>query len=112
MSLFFGRRREKFDDDREENYRSFGMANTLHDKFMQEYGTVICKEIHCKIFGRSYYLWDSEEKQAFEEAGAHKDKCTTVVANAAAWSTGAILDEIEKMSLEIKDFNHLKCIMD
>jgi C_GCAxxG_C_C family probable redox protein len=112
MSMFFGRRREKFDDDREENYRSFRMAHTLHDEFIREYGTIICKEIHCKIFGRSYNLWDSEEKKAFEEAGAHKDKCTTVVANASAWSTGVILDEIDKLSLDLKDFKFLECVMD
>lgn len=112
MSLFFGRRREKFDDDREERYRSLHMACALHDKFIEEYGTIICKEIHIKIFGRSFDMWDEEEKQLFEEAGAHKDKCTTVVANASAWTIGAILSEIEKLSLKIKDFNHLQCIMD
>ena len=57
-------------------------------------------------------MWDEEEKQLFEEAGAHKDKCTTVVANASAWTIGAILSEIEKLSLKIKDFNHLQCIID
>ena len=112
MSLFFGRRREKFDDDREENYRSFRMACALHDKFIEEYGTIICRDIHCKIFGRSFNLWDPEDKKAFEDAGAHKDKCTTVVANASAWAAGAILDEIKKMSLEIEDFKHLRYIMD
>ncbi len=112
MSLFFGRKREKIDNDREETYRSYHMGCALHDKYIQEYGTIICKEIHIKIFGRSFDMWDEEEKQLFEEAGAHKDKCTTVVANASAWTIGAILNEIEKLSLKIKDFNHLQCIMD
>lgn len=112
MSLFFGRRREKFDDDHEERYRSLHMVCALHDKFIEEYGTIICKEIHVKIFGRSFDMWDEEEKQLFEDAGAHKDKCTTVVANASAWAAGIILNEIEKASLEMKDFYHLQCIMD
>ena len=37
MSMFFGRRRGKFDNDREEKYRSFRMACVLHDKLIKEY---------------------------------------------------------------------------
>jgi C_GCAxxG_C_C family probable redox protein len=107
MSLFFGRRRERFDDDRENNYRSFHMTCALHDRFVKEYGSVICREIHGKIFGRSFDLWNKVEKNSFEEAGAHREKCTTVVANASAWATGIILEEIEKQSMKLEDFHHL-----
>ena len=107
MSTFFARRRSLFDDDSEENYCSYRMACILHDKFIHEYGTVICKCIHQKIFGRSYDFWNPEEKKLLEEAGAHKDKCTGVVGQAAAWTTEIIIDEIEKRSLEIEDFKHI-----
>ena len=43
------------------------MACALHDKFIEEYGTIICRDIHCKIFGRIFNLWDPEDKKAFEE---------------------------------------------
>jgi len=107
MSLFFGRRRDKFDSDRENNYRSYHMACSLHEKFDAEYGSIICQEIHKKIFGRSFDLWNIEEKNKFEEAGAHREKCTTVVANASAWVTEIILDEIEKQSMRLQDFHYL-----
>jgi C_GCAxxG_C_C family probable redox protein len=107
MSLFFGRRREKFDNDRDENYRSYHMACALHEKFLHEYGTIICQDIHKKIFGKTFDLWNPEEKQLFEEAGAHRDKCTGVVATASSWTTEIILDEIEKESMKLDDFRHL-----
>ncbi len=107
MSTFFARVREKFNNDREENYCSYQMACELHDKFINEYSTVICKDIHYKIFGRSFDFWNPEEKRLLEEAGAHKDKCTSVVANGSSWATEIILNEIEKRSLELKDFKHL-----
>ena len=52
-------------------------------------------------------LWNPEEKDQFEEAGAHADKCTTVVAQASAWTTEIILQEIEKGDLEIRNFSYL-----
>jgi len=110
MSMFFARVRKKFDDDREENYCSFRMAVELHDKFIEEYGTIMCREIHCKIFGRSYDLWNPEEKEQFEEAGAHREKCTGVVARASAWALGILIKEMEMRSLQPGDFKHLTYI--
>ena len=67
MSSFFGRKRENIDDDHDEKYCSFRMATYLHKKFINKYGSVICKDIHNKIFGRTYDLWNPEEKEAFKE---------------------------------------------
>ena len=103
MSTFFGRRRERFDDDREEKYCAFRMAKALQEKFAREYGSIICKEIHIKLFNRTFDLWDANEKAAFEQAGAHADKCTSVVANASAWATELILEELSKRGLAVSD---------
>jgi hypothetical protein len=46
---------------------------------------VICRDIQQKILGRGYYLRDPEEFEKFEKAGAHAEKCPSVVGNAAAW---------------------------
>jgi len=107
MSTFFGRGKDKFDDDRNDKHCSYHMAIALHDLFIETYGSIICKDIHHKIFGRSYDLWDPEDKKAFEKAGAHADKCTGVVANASKWTLGLIVDEIEKRGLSINDFENL-----
>jgi hypothetical protein len=44
--------------------------------------------------GRSFNLWDEEEKRSFENAGGHKDKCPVVVAKACAWTAEIIWDEL------------------
>jgi C_GCAxxG_C_C family probable redox protein len=99
MSSLFGRRRDKFDADREERYASFHMAKALHERFVEKYGSVICREIHDEIFGRRFDLWAPEGRKAFEDAGAHGDKCTGVVADASAWVCEIILDELEKRNI-------------
>jgi C_GCAxxG_C_C family probable redox protein len=112
MSLFFGRPREKEStkEGRKEKYDSFRMAAALHDKFIEKYGTVICSEIHKKLFGRSFDLRDDSQKEQFRNSGAHKDndKCCAVVGDGARWATELILDEIERLGLDLSDFEKLK----
>lgn len=64
-------------------YKSFQLGQILHDKFIDCYGSVCCKDIHECIFEKAYCLRNEDEKQQFEEVGAHKDKCTAVVAMSA-----------------------------
>jgi hypothetical protein len=108
MSSFFGRSREHFDGDKENKYCSFEMAVALHDLYKEKYGSVVCREIHDSLFGRRFDMWNDEDKKAFEDAGAHRDKCTTVVADACKWTAGLILEEIEKRGMTLADFAYLK----
>ncbi len=96
ISLLFGRRREFFDGDDKNKYTAFRLVKELQQRFLDTYGSVICRDIHEHLFGRSYDLWDPDEKQQFNDAGAHCDKCTSVVAQAAAWSVELILEEEER----------------
>lgn len=96
LSASFGRRRNKFGDDEENKFCSNQLTIKLHQKFIDTYDSVICREIHRKVFGRTFNLWDEEEKKEFERLGAHQDKCTNIVANAAAWTTELILKELER----------------
>jgi len=109
--MFFGRTREEeaTTKGREDKYVSFRMAAALHDKFIEKYGTVICGEIHEKIFGRSYELRDDEQKQMFRDAGAHEreDGCCAAVGDGARWATELILDEIEANGQTLEDFKYL-----
>jgi C_GCAxxG_C_C family probable redox protein len=95
ISLILGRRREFFDDDSDFKYTAFRLTRDLQAKFMQKYGSVICKDIHREIFGRTYDLLDPEDKQQFDDDGAHRDKCTSVVADAAAWTVEILLQEAQ-----------------
>lgn len=82
MGKYAGRRREQMmiDGDKEAQYRSYDMAQELHDMILETYGDVVCKSIHQLIFGRDYCLRTKPVRDAFEEAGAHTVKCTGVIA--------------------------------
>jgi hypothetical protein len=103
MSSVFGRRRERWHGDKEEKDCAHRMARALLDRFNREYGSNLCKAIHCRIFGREFDLRDSSDREAFERLGAHGDKCTSVVGKAAAWATELILEELRDRGLSLED---------
>jgi C_GCAxxG_C_C family probable redox protein len=70
--------------------RNFGLVRQLHDRFIQEYGSVVCRNIQAKIFGRPYYLADPDEFAKFEKAGAHESHCPEVVGKACRWAAEII----------------------
>lgn len=86
-----GRERENFADPERIRMKTSNLVGKLHARFIKEYGTVTCSGIHIKIMGRPFYIKDSEEREKFEEAGGHLDKCTRVVGLASKW-TAEILD--------------------
>lgn len=92
LSCKWGRERKYFDHGVERDYPE-EIAKELHDKFIEEYGSVICNKVHEKIFGRTYDLWDPKEYKEFEDAGAHKDKCPEVVGKVAKWTASFLLEE-------------------
>jgi C_GCAxxG_C_C family probable redox protein len=108
MSSIFGRRREKWGDDKAEKDCAHNMARALLNKFNQEYGGNICKMIHRRIFGRDFDLKDARDREAFEKSGAHIDKCTSVVGKAAAWATELILEELSNRDMSLNDLHNIK----
>ena len=70
---------------------------------MEEYGTVICREIHKNKYGRTFKLMDEEnlgidkdELKEFEAMGAHENMCTTVAGLSAMWVIDILWDELPK----------------
>lgn len=96
FGLIYPRRRKKFDDDRENKYRVFSMAQEMCKHYLAAYGSLLCHGVHTKMFGRPYDLQDPEERERFEQAGAHEDGCPNVVASAAKWAVEIIGEEIRK----------------
>ncbi len=95
MGSIIGRRIDQMKEngDREVQLVSYRMSQTLRDKFIQTYGSVICKDIHKEIFGKSYCLRTQAVKKEFDEAGAHETKCTTVIGTACVWISEILYDE-------------------
>jgi len=94
IGLYAGRRRAHFDGDKEEKDLNGEMARQLHRRYIDTYGSVICHDIHWDIFDRVFNLTLPEDKEAFEQAGAHNtDKCPAVVGTAAAWVCEILMDK-------------------
>ena len=66
-----------------------------HDRFIEKFGNVTCRDIQCKVFGRPYYLADKDEFMKLEEAGGHEDKCTGVV----GWGSQALVELLAEEKL-------------
>lgn len=92
LSSLMGREREDFADTAGILLKNFELIRKLHDEFIREYGSVICRDIQTKIFGRPYYLADMDEFEKFEKAGAHDEHCPGVVGKAARWTAQLIIE--------------------
>jgi C_GCAxxG_C_C family probable redox protein len=95
ISSIVGRDYKSFSEG-ERKRRVFAYSKKLYDKFIEEYGSPVCKDVHMKLFGRTFNLLDPKEYDEFEKAGAHVDKCPSVAGNVAKWTAKIILDELKQ----------------
>ena len=92
LSQLLGRERSRFDDPEGIRFKTFDLAKRLADRFDEEFGGTICRDVQTRVFGRPFDLRDPEDFQRFEEAGGHDDKCPDVVGKAARMTVEIILD--------------------
>ena len=95
LGLLFGRELENLSDKEGIRFRSYRLANQLHERFVEEFGSSICKNIHVQVMGKAYHLNRPDEWDLFLEAGGHSDKCPSVVGRAARWTAELLLDAAE-----------------
>ena len=95
FSYFFGRPYSLWDQGITD-IKSARIGQKLYDKFIEEYGTAICKEIQTKKFGRSFDFMNEEDFRIFEEMGGHENICPTVVGLASAWAVDLLWNELPK----------------
>ena len=93
LSGLRGRERNNFADPERIRFESFALARKLHTDFIDEYGSIICREMQMKLFGRPYYLPDADEMKKFLEAGGHTTVCPVVCGNAARWAAEIAFEE-------------------
>lgn len=89
-----GRNKENYYNATPGSLDQYKLSKRLLKRFKDEYGTCICNEVHKKIFGRRYDLWNEKDFKDFEKAGAHTTKCPQVVANTARWTIEILLEEL------------------
>lgn len=92
LGLLLGRERNNFSDPEGIRFKTHELARKFRERFIQEYGSVICRDIQNKILGRYYYLADPQEYEKFHNAGAHDIHCPEVVGKAAKWMIEILCD--------------------
>jgi len=95
ISNIVGRTYEDFSAG-ESKRRVFMYSKKLYDKFVEEYGSILCKDVHQKLFGRKFNLMDNDDYAEFEKMGAHVDKCPEVSGKTARWAAEIILGNLKK----------------
>jgi C_GCAxxG_C_C family probable redox protein len=98
ISSLIGRTYQEFTEGQKKRL-VFKYTKLLYNRFIEEYGSLLCCDVQKKLFGRSYILLDKQDYEAFEKAGAHVDKCTSVTGNAAKWTAEIILKELQTNTL-------------
>jgi C_GCAxxG_C_C family probable redox protein len=93
MSSIIGRERRDFKDAPRVRFQSFELARKLHNRFVGEYGAVICRDIQRKLVGRGYYLGDPDEMKKFDDLGGHATVAPGVVGNAARWTVEILAEK-------------------
>ena len=86
ISSIVGRTRDNIRDPEGIRWRTHELVRKLHDRFIQEYGCVNCRDIQTKLYGRPYYIADPQEFEKAKRAGAHDVICPDVVGKAARWT--------------------------
>ena len=75
--------------------RVFQYSKKLYDRFINEYGSARCKDIHLRLFCRTFNLLDPDDYAEFEKAGGHVDKCTVVSGKTARWAAEILIDDLD-----------------
>lgn len=93
LSFLLGRERDDFADPEGVRFKSYELAKRLHDRFIDEYGSAVCRDIQMKVMGRPYYINDEDDMDKFDKAGGHTTVCPEVVGKAARWTVELIKGE-------------------
>ena len=72
------------------------VRNTILDKYYREYGSILCKDVQRKFFGKA---WDLTRDDMSHEFLGITRGCT--IMQTAMWATEIILDEFEKGNVRL-----------
>jgi C_GCAxxG_C_C family probable redox protein len=93
ISLAYGRELKNLaTQPKEEKLKCHQMVRDLYTRFVQEYGSSECADVHMKLFGRTFNQWDDGDFQEFLRLGGHVDKCTSVAGNVARWTSEILIN--------------------
>lgn len=92
LGLLKGRPIERFFAEETDRFSCFEAGRMLHSKFIAEYGTVVCRDIMTRVYGRPYFPVDEDEFRKLDAAGSHTTVGPAIVGNGAKWTVEVIFD--------------------
>jgi C_GCAxxG_C_C family probable redox protein len=95
IGMLFGRERKDFKDEERKRIVAYRLCKQLAERFVEEYGSVVCWEIQRAHLGRNYDLWDREVYRDFDDVAYQKEKCPVLVGRAAVWTAEIIVDNLD-----------------
>jgi len=93
IGLLKGRPADNFVVEERDRFRCFEIGRSLHKKFIDRYGTVICRDIMTNVYGRPFWPVDPDEYAKADALGSHTTVGPEVVGNAAKWTVEVIFEE-------------------
>ena len=69
--------------------------NELRERFLNEFGTTLCPEIHKQLFGRTFDFTDPEEFEYYMNMEGRLEKCANTVARAVRITCEMLMEDEE-----------------
>jgi C_GCAxxG_C_C family probable redox protein len=107
FGFFLGRTYEQWDEGKVGS-RSAVLAKEFYERFKGHFGTVVCRDVHKKLFNRTFDFSSKADIEEFERLGAHTEKCPTVVGLGSAWAVDVLWEYISGDAdiSDVVDINH------
>jgi len=93
IGMLKGRALDSFTTEETNRFKCFAVGRELHKKFINEYGTVICRDIQTNLFGRPFFLSDRDDYEKAEALGNHAKVSPEVVGKACKWAVEVIFEQ-------------------
>ena len=93
IGLLKGRPWDNFVVEETNRFKCFEAGRALHRKFIDEYGTVICRDIQTNVLGRPFFLSDKDDYAKADALGNHLHVSPDVVGKACKWTVEVIFEQ-------------------
>ena len=70
----------------------------FRDRFLKEFGTTLCPEIHKQVFGRAYIYTKPEDAEAYFKITDHHIRCAETVERATRLIAEMLLEDEEEQA--------------
>ncbi|MFX1274412.1 MAG: C-GCAxxG-C-C family protein [Promethearchaeota archaeon] len=90
IGYLFGREYKDF-KKMDKPMKSYKLVKQLHNEYLNQYGSCRCHDVQMKLVGKSYDLWNPEERREAFTSGM-LEHCSTVVGNVSKLATKIILE--------------------